>query len=81
MTAYRPDDHYSGGLGPGTCGIDISNKKHNGDWLDFKFDIPPDCTRSGQACWGKVKLILADAPFDTTTWAASINGTPVHLEP
>jgi hypothetical protein len=81
VTAYKQDDQYSGGLGPGTCGIDISSKKYNGDWLDFKFDIPPDYTCSGQACWGKVKLILADAPFDTTTWAASINGTPVHLEP
>lgn len=81
VTAYKQDDQYSGGLGPGTCGIDISSKKYNGDWLDFKFDIPPDYTCSGQGCWGKVKLILDDSPFDTTTWAASINGTPVHLEP
>ncbi|GMQ94600.1 MAG: hypothetical protein BMS9Abin12_2098 [Acidimicrobiia bacterium] len=81
VTPYKPDDQYSGGLGAGTCGIDISNKKYNGDWLDFKFDIPPDYTCSGQGCWGKVKLMLDDSPFDTTSWAASINGTPVHLEP
>ncbi len=82
VTPYKQDDQYPGGQGAGTCGVDISNKRYDGDWIDFKFNIPPTYTCSGQGCWGKVELTLnSSAPVDTTTWAAAINGTPVHLEP
>jgi hypothetical protein len=82
VAAYKPVHQYPGGLNSSDCGIDISNKRYNGQWLDFKFNIPPDYTCSGQACWAKVKLTLNSSnPVDTTTWAAAINGTTVHLEP
>jgi hypothetical protein len=80
VAAYKPDHQYPGGLNCSECGIDISNKRskkrYNGQWLDFEFSIPLNYTRSGPACWAKVKLSLNSGnPVDTTTWAANINGT------
>lgn len=36
VTACRPDHQYPGRLSSSDCGIDTSNNRHDGQWLDFK---------------------------------------------
>ena len=79
--AANPDGDWAGS----NCGLTSSgngggSKIYNNDWVELMFDIPPDHTCSGSACWANVEYTVAD-PTERTTWSARINGTPIHLEP
>ena len=53
---------------------------YNNEWVEFKFEIPPNFTCSDPNCWGTVTYTFAGGnPTDRTTWGARINGTPIHL--
>jgi hypothetical protein len=69
----------------GNCGLTASgngggNKIYNNDWVKFRFQIPATHSCSGDACWVYTEYSV-DNPTERTTWAAEINGTPVHLMP
>lgn len=64
------------------CRENISpEREHNNEWIDFAFEIPPDFTCTGQACWATVQYNLPGQPHDRTTWTAFIDGQPIHLIP
>jgi len=67
------------------CGLTASgngggNKIYNNDWVKFRFQIPATHSCSGDACWVYTEYSV-DNPTERTTWAARINGTPIHLLP
>lgn len=67
------------------CGLTSSgngggNKIYNNDWVRFRFQIPSEHSCSGDACWVYTEYSV-DNPTERTTWAAKINGTPIHLLP
>lgn len=69
-----------------SCGITTSQtgntQIYNGDWLDLRFQIPPNHSCSGADCWSVVRYDLVGGSVgERTTWTATINGTPVHLKP
>lgn len=68
-----------------SCGIttatNSTSRLYNGDWLDLRFKVPAGYTCTGTACWAYVDYDFTNSPFDRTTWTATINGTPIHLEP
>lgn len=72
---WHADD---GGAG---CRVHVDYREHNNEWVDFMFDIPPDHTCSGSACWSSVRYDFNGSTTDRTTWAARINGGPIHLLP
>ena len=67
--------------GAAGCRIDVAVQEHNNQWVDFRFDIPPNHTCGGNACWSEVRYGFSGSTTDRTTWAAHINGGPVHLLP
>lgn len=67
-----------GGAG---CLLDIAVQEHNNQWVDFKFDIPTNHTCAGSDCWSTVEYGFSGTTTDRTTWAAYINGGPIHLIP
>ena len=82
-SAWGPDDGGSGstcrvttksGSTGGSAGI------YNNEWVEFKFDIPPDFTCTDPNCWATVTYTFSSgSPTDRTTWGARLNGTPIHL--
>jgi hypothetical protein len=74
-TAYGPD---SGGV---NCQLSFNPSQYNNEWVDFKFDVPPDYTCSGGDCWIYVSYAVTGGITDRTTWTASVNGQPIHLVP
>ena len=74
-SSYAPD---SGGA---NCRLNFNRNEFNNEWLDFKFDVPPDYTCSGGDCWIYVSYAVSSGITDRTTWTASVNGQPIHLVP
>jgi len=56
-------------------------REYNNEWLDFAFEIPPEFTCTGDACWATVQYNLPGTPHDRTTWSAFLDGLPIHLIP
>jgi hypothetical protein len=74
-SAYGPDD------GASNCFLSFNTGDYNNNWIDFKFDIPPDYTCVGSECWVYVSYGVSAGITDRTTWTASVNGQPIHLVP
>ena len=72
---WHADDGGSG------CLVSVAVQEHNNQWVDFKFNIPAGHSCSGDACWSTVRYGFSGSTTDRTTWAARINGGPVHLVP
>lgn len=74
---WGPDD--SPGSAP--CELDTEGQRFNNQWLEFRFDVSPTYTCPGGDCWGLVDYNLAAGASvnERTTWAATINGQPIHL--
>jgi hypothetical protein len=66
----------SGAVG---CHLDIAIQEHNNEWVDFSFDIPATYTCADPNCWAIVDYDFPGVPHDRTTWAATVNGQPIHL--
>jgi len=79
--ALNPDGDWAGS----SCGITTATNSvsriFNGDWVEMRFDIDAAHACSGSACWVYVNYNFTNSPFDRTTWSATINGSPIHLEP
>jgi hypothetical protein len=73
---WGPDDSPSSA----PCEIDTEGQRFNNQWLEFRFDVPATYTCPG-SCWGTVDYNFAPGASVTerTTWAATINGQPIHL--
>jgi hypothetical protein len=76
IQAWGPDD---GGAG---CYLSITNKEYNNEWIDFRFTIDPGYSCSGD-CWVYVDYDLTGVTdaYERTTWAARVDGQPIHLVP
>lgn len=61
---------------------EVGNTKiYNGDWVEFRFIVPDSYTCSAaHNCWVLVNYDLSD-PSERTTWAARVDGQPIHLLP
>ena len=78
----------NGGAGT-TCRLNFSSGQYNNDWIQFRFDIPPEYTcpagtgssPASPGCWVFVSYSVGGSITDRTTWAASIDGQPIHLIP
>jgi hypothetical protein len=58
-----------------------NTKIYNGDWVEFRFKVPDTYTCSAaHNCWVLVNYDLSD-PSERTTWAARVDGQPIHLLP
>lgn len=72
-----------------TCKLNFSSGQYNNRWLQFRFDIPPSYTcgpgsgssPSSPGCWIFVSYDVSGSITDRTTWAAAIDGQPIHLIP
>ncbi len=73
-----------------SCGIithNGSSSQFNGEWLKIRINVPSGytCTvginpvTTGNSCWWGIQYQFAAATTDVTTWAARIEGNPVHL--
>lgn len=84
--AWGPDSN--GGAGT-TCRLSFTSGQYNNEWIQFRFDIPPSYTCPGGSgaspaspgCWVFVSYGVAGSITDRTTWAAAIDGQPIHLIP
>lgn len=92
VSAWQTDswwNSYKGDSNPNwagsSCGITTSrsggSRLYNGDWIKLRFQLPPEYSCTGNACWALVDYNFDNSPFDRTTWTARVNGTPVHLIP
>ena len=78
----------NGGAGT-TCRINFTDRQYNNEWLQFRFDIPPEYTcpagtgssPASPGCWIFVSYSVSGSITDRTTWAAAIDGQPIHLIP
>jgi hypothetical protein len=72
---WGPDD--SSGA---PCELDTSGQRFNNQWLEFRFDVPASYTCPG-SCWMTVdyNFAVGASVSERTTWAATINGQPIHL--
>jgi hypothetical protein len=82
---WQANQHNGSGKESGTetsCVIDTSKSggggKFNNWLLTIWITLPPDYT-CGADCWWNVRYNYPDETFDTTTWAAYIEGNPVRL--
>ncbi|MDJ0962541.1 MAG: pilus assembly protein TadG-related protein [Acidimicrobiia bacterium] len=66
--------------GSAPCELDTSGQRFNNQWLEFRFNIPPGYSCPG-SCWGTVdyNFEAGASVTERTTWAATINGQPIHL--
>ena len=78
LSNWGPDD--SPGVAP--CFLNTSGKRFNGQWVDFKFDVPAAWTCPTD-CWMDIDYGFAAGANVTerTTWVARVNGEPIHLIP
>jgi Flp pilus assembly protein TadG len=88
-TSDRPSDYGT------RCGIRTTisgTRQFNGSWLSIRIAIPSDytCTLNTptnpvnpetdvDSCWWGIEYNFSAAANDVTTWAARIEGNPVHL--
>ena len=71
--------------GPGTdsgsepsCDIDTSSYKFNNWLVTVRIPLPSDYTCAAD-CWWTIHYNYPGRTWDTTTWSAWIEGSPVHL--
>ncbi len=78
IRAWGPDD--SPGAAP--CFLNTSGQRFNNEWVEFRYDVPDSYLCTGD-CWITVDYNFAASASVTerTTWAARINGQPIHLLP
>ncbi len=70
--------------GSGTCTIEASKASqcciYNHELITMVIPIPDDYTCTGNGCWWKVYYdYTGGTPWDTTTWAAYIQGNPIRI--
>ncbi|GBE24498.1 MAG TPA: hypothetical protein ENG98_02000 [Actinobacteria bacterium] len=68
--------------GSAPCFLNTSGQRFNGQWVDFRFDIPPAWTCPSD-CWMDIDYSFSAGANVTerTTWVARVNGEPIHLIP
>ncbi|NOX22451.1 MAG: hypothetical protein GXP36_05050 [Actinobacteria bacterium] len=68
--------------GAAPCFLDTSGQRFNGQWVDFRFNIPSAWTCPTD-CWMDIDYGFAAGANVTerTTWVARVNGEPIHLVP
>ncbi len=77
VEGWRPDDSPGGP----PCYLETSNQKYNEDWVEFRFKVPDGYTCASD-CWVLVDYDFAGSvPTERTTWAARVDGQPIHLVP
>jgi hypothetical protein len=67
----------------------VISQRFNDEWLHLRIQIPSNytCTpglnpeTTAGSCWWGITYAFSSQPFDVTTWKASIEGDPVHLDP
>jgi hypothetical protein len=74
---------------PGSANCDLITKSgnssgnegiYNNEWVEFLFDVPPNHSCNGAACWATVTYnFTGGSPTDRKTWGARSNETPIHL--
>ena len=78
IQGWGPDDS------PGTppCFLNTTGQRFNNQWVEFRRDIPDSYTCAID-CWVNVDYDFPPGsnPNERTTWAARINGQPIHLLP
>ena len=78
LQAWGPDDT----PGSAPCFLNTTGQRFNNQWVEFRWDIP-DTYTCATDCWVDVDydFPLGSQPNERTTWAARINGQPIHLLP
>lgn len=69
-------------VGGTTCAMSATAGSGNGYAIRIEIDIPPtyDCNEDDPfGCWVRMEVEYNQAPEDTTTWSATIDGDPVRL--
>jgi hypothetical protein len=66
--------------GSGPCVIVTGGQIFNGHLITIRIAIPQDYTCSGDSCWYRIRYNYPSGQItDSTTWAAHIEGNPIHL--
>ena len=70
----------SPGIAP--CFLNTTGQRFNNEWVEFRWDVPDTYTCASD-CWVNVDYDFpaGSQPNERTTWAARINGQPIHLLP
>jgi hypothetical protein len=81
VEGWKSDDSPSGPPCFLRTSTPTNTKIYNGDWVEFRFRVPDTYTCSATYnCWVLVNYDLSD-PSERTTWAARVDGQPIHLLP